>query len=214
MTSLDTTVMFDSQFCQADSPNDVHEDDVHEDSVHGGEKLRRLQDEIGVLKTQIMQLEQKADTDPLVPIYNRRALVREIGRAQALMSRYDILCSVIFFDLNGFKKINDTHGHSVGDDLLIKIGETLKDHVRDCDMVARVGGDEFGVLLFKTDETIARAKAASLACRIAEQNIDMIGEIISVSSAWGVSPCHPDDTPRQILHRADRAMYASKTEPR
>lgn len=178
------------------------------------EKLRRLHDEIGVLKTQILQLEQKADADPLVPIYNRRALMREIGRAQVLMSRYDILCSVIFFDLNGFKKINDKFGHSTGDDLLIKIGETLKANVRDCDMVARIGGDEFGVLLFKTDAPIARAKAASLACRIAEQNIDMAGDSISVSAAWGVSPCHPEDSPRQILHRADRAMYESKADHR
>jgi len=177
-------------------------------------QVQRLQDEISILKTQLLQLEQKADADPLVPIYNRRALVREIGRAQVLMSRYDILCSVIFFDLNGFKKINDKFGHSVGDDLLIKIGETLKSTVRDCDMVARIGGDEFAVLLFKTDTDEAKAKAATLACRIAEQKIDMAGELISVSSAWGVSPCYPDDTAKQILHRADRAMYQAKADPR
>jgi len=174
------------------------------------DKSQHLRDEISVLKTKILELEQAADTDPLIPIYNRRALIREIGRSQVLMSRYDILCSVIFFDLNGFKKINDTYGHSIGDDLLIKIGNMLKANVRDCDMVARIGGDEFGVLLFKSDENIARAKAASLACRIAEQGIDMAGDFISVGSAWGVSPCHPDDTPKQILHRADRAMYDSK----
>lgn len=173
-------------------------------------QVQRLKDEVNMLKTQILQLEHKADEDPLIPIYNRRALMREIGRAQVLMSRYDILCSIIFFDLNGFKKINDTHGHSIGDDLLIKIGEGLKAHVRDCDMVARIGGDEFGVLLFKTEEMVARAKAASLACRIAEQSIDMAGDKVSVSTAWGVSTCQPDDTPRQILHRADRAMYQNK----
>lgn len=194
--------------------NGLEEAVTANDTIAPGDKLRRLQDEISVLKTQIMQLEQKADADPLVPIYNRRALMREIGRAQVLMTRYDILCSVIFFDLNGFKKINDKFGHGIGDDLLIKIGEALKANVRDCDMVARIGGDEFGVLLFKTDAPIARAKAASLACRIAEQNIDAAGELIYVSSAWGVSPCHPEDTARQILHRADRAMYESKAESR
>ena len=172
---------------------------------------QKLRDEISLLKTQILELEQAADTDPLIPIYNRRALIREIGRAQVLMSRYDILCSIIFFDLNGFKKINDTYGHSIGDELLIKIGNTLKANVRDCDMVARIGGDEFGVLLFKSDEAVASAKAASLACRIADQSIDMAGDVVSVGSAWGVSPCHADDTPKQILHRADRAMYDSKT---
>lgn len=200
-SGLQNTMPFGGGHSKADTAND---------DLSADEKLRRLQDEISILKTQILQLEQKADTDPLVQIYNRRALMREIGRAQVLMSRYDILCSVIFFDLNGFKTINDKFGHSIGDDLLIKIGEALKANVRDCDMVARIGGDEFGVLLFKTDASVARAKAASLACRIAEQSIDMAGELISVSSAWGVSPCHPEDTARQILHRADRAMYESK----
>jgi len=180
------------------------------DDANSTDLVRRLQDEISILKTQLLQLEQKADSDPLIPIYNRRALMREVGRAQVLMSRYDILCSVIFFDLNGFKKINDEYGHSVGDDLLIKIGNSLKATVRDCDMVARIGGDEFAVLLFKTDIIEAKAKAASLACRIAQQKIDILGDLISVSSAWGVSPCYPDDTAKQILHRADRAMYEAK----
>ncbi len=202
MPAIQNTVLYDNKLNSAQTAND---------STSAHEKIRRLQDEINVLKTQILQLEQKADTDPLVQIYNRRAFMREIGRAQVLMSRYDILCSVIFFDLNGFKKINDKYGHSIGDDLLVKIGETLKSNVRDCDMVARIGGDEFGVLLFKSDTRVARAKAASLACRIAEQSLDMAGDRISVSSAWGVSPCHPEDTVRQILHRADRAMYENKT---
>jgi len=176
------------------------------------EPSQRYRDEISVLKIRILELEQTADTDPLVPVYNRRALMREIGRAQTLMARYDILCSIIFFDLNGFKAINDRYGHNIGDDLLIKVGTILSASVRDCDMVARIGGDEFGVLLFKSDETIARAKAASLACRIADQHVDVLGDKISIRAAWGVSACHPEDTARQILHRADRAMYASKAD--
>jgi len=176
------------------------------------DKSQNYRDEISVLKTRILELEQTADTDPLVPVYNRRALMREIGRAQTLMSRYDILCSVIFFDLNGFKKINDHYGHSIGDELLIKVGAILSASVRDCDMVARIGGDEFGVLLFKSEEMVARAKAATLACRIASQHVDVLGEKISICAAWGVSACHPEDTARQILHRADRAMYAGKPD--
>jgi len=193
--------------------------DRHEQQTIGTDKLvvptestQRYRDEVSVLKTRILELEQAADTDPLVPVYNRRAFMREIGRAQTLMARYDILCSIIFFDLNGFKVINDRFGHNIGDDLLIKVGTTLSASVRDCDMVARIGGDEFGVLLFKSDETIARAKAASLACRIASQYVDMLGDKISISAAWGVSACHPGDTVRQILHRADRAMYESKPD--
>jgi len=181
------------------------------EEVRPDAKYQRLLDEITVLKTRILDLEYAADTDPLVPVYNRRAFMREIARAQTVMSRYDILCSLIFFDLNGFKEINDRYGHGIGDELLYKVGCALKSAVRDCDMVARIGGDEFGVLLFKSDEVVARAKAASLACRIADQKIVMPTSDIILSAAWGVAACHPEDTPKQILHKADRAMYENKS---
>ncbi|PHR91351.1 MAG: GGDEF domain-containing protein [Robiginitomaculum sp.] len=176
------------------------------------DERQRLLDEITVLKTQILTLEHAADTDPLVPIYNRRAFVREIERAQTVMARYDILSSLIFFDLNGFKLINDQYGHIVGDELLTKIGMILKASVRDCDMVARLGGDEFGVLLFKTDETVAKAKASSLSCRISEQIVEVGTKNVTLNSAWGVSACNPQDTSKQILDRADRAMYKTKPD--
>jgi diguanylate cyclase (GGDEF)-like protein len=176
------------------------------------DERRELLDEIGILKTRILDLEHAADTDPLVPIYNRRAFVREIKRAQTVMSRYNIPSSLIFFDLDGFKAINDRYGHSIGDDFLQKVGFILKSSVRDCDMVARIGGDEFGVLLFKTEAPIAEAKAAYLACRIAEHKIDMPTGPIQIQTSWGVSDCRPEDTVRGILDRADQAMYEDKLQ--
>ena len=176
------------------------------------DERQRLMDEIAILRTRILSLEHAVDTDPLVPVYNRRAFMREIARAQNVMTRYDILSSVIFFDLNGFKAINDRYGHGIGDDLLYKIGVVLKASVRDCDMVARIGGDEFGVLLFKMDDVVAQAKAATLACRIAEQKVSMPTGYVNVTAAWGVSICHPGDEVKQILDRADRAMYESKRQ--
>lgn len=181
-----------------------------EDALIGDDERQCLLDEISILKTQILNLEHAADTDPLVPVYNRRAFMREIARAQTVMERYDILSSVIFFDLNRFKSVNDRFGHVAGDDLLVKIGTVLKSSVRDCDMVARIGGDEFGVLLFQTDDVVAKAKAASLSCRIAEQTIISSEGEVHLSAAWGVSACHPQDTAKQIIDRADRAMYVSK----
>ena len=179
-------------------------------SAFSEQERRRLLDEISVLKARILNLEHKADTDPLVPIYNRRAFIREIERAQTVMARYDILSTIIFFDLNKFKEINDRFGHAIGDEFLLMIGQALKSAVRDCDMVARIGGDEFGVLLFKTDEQLAKLKAASLVCRIAEQKIDHPSGAIYLTAAWGVSACRSEYTPKQILERADKAMYASK----
>ncbi len=172
-----------------------------------------LLSEVGRLRLRVLELERAADTDPLVPVFNRRAFMRELGRAQTVMSRYDLLSSMIFLDLNGFKSINDRFGHGVGDQLLMKVGKVLMSGVRSCDMVARLGGDEFGILLFKTDPGIAKAKAAALSCRIADQKVDMPTGDVGVTAAWGVAPCEAEDTPEQILARADRAMYMAKRQP-
>lgn len=169
-----------------------------------------LSTEIARLRLRVLELEQAADTDPLVPVYNRRAFLREVGRAQTVMERYDMLSTVLFFDLDDFKCVNDQFGHKTGDILLKKIGTVLKSGVRDCDMVARLGGDEFGVLLFKTDLTVAKLKATALSCRIAEQHVILPEGRVSVSAAWGVAPCEPGDPVEHILDRADRAMYMAK----
>lgn len=169
-----------------------------------------LAGEIARLRLRILELEHAADTDPLVPVYNRRAFLREIARAQTVMERYDMLSTILFFDLNGFKSVNDRFGHGIGDELLKKVGMVLQSGVRDCDMVARLGGDEFGILLFKTDVKVARAKAQALSCRIVEQKIKMPTGDVGISAAWGVAPCEPGDTVEQVLARADRAMYMAK----
>lgn len=171
-----------------------------------------LSEEIARLRLRLVEVERSADTDPLMDLYNRRAFMRELGRAQAVNARYDIPSTILFFDLNGFKAVNDQYGHGFGDEMLIGVGKVLSDNVRHCDMVARLGGDEFGVILFKTDEKTGKAKAASLACQISEQIFSIDYEQVQVSAAWGVAPCDSAQTPKQILARADRAMYVSKFE--
>ena len=169
-----------------------------------------LSSEVARLRLRILELEHAADTDPLVAVYNRRAFLREISRAQTVMARYDMLSTVLFFDLNDFKSVNDRYGHGVGDLLLKQIGDVLQSGVRDCDMVARLGGDEFGILLFKTDVKVARAKAQALSCRIAERKVDVPMGDVNVTAAWGVAPCEPGDSVEQVLARADRSMYMAK----
>ena len=175
-------------------------------------EVKSLQTENDALKTRIIELEKAADTDPLLPIYNRRAFVREIDRARNVMGRYDILSSLIYFDLNDFKKVNDQYGHAIGDEVLRTVGRVLKEGVRSCDLVARLGGDEFGVLLFKIDNEIAKNKAALLSHTIGEQVLELnSGAKVSISSAWGVASCETDETADEILARADRAMYIAKS---
>lgn len=188
-----------------------------EDTVFNAPALKSAESEMKELKAQIRrlkqyvsELEQAADTDPLMPVYNRRAFMRELSRAQSVLDRYDIPCSVVFIDLDGFKAINDRYGHAIGDELLKNVGHALTSNVRDCDMVARLGGDEFGVLLFRTQKGIAEAKAATLACRIAEIRIEMPTGQVSVNATWGVSTCDMSQTAEQVLARADRLMYMKK----
>ena len=187
---------------------------LHKRSENADEVLVKanadLSGEIARLRLRILELEHAADTDPLVPVYNRRAFMRESAIAQTVIERSDMLSTIIFIDLNDFKSVNDRFGHGIGDQLLKMIGEVLQNGVRDCDMVARLGGDEFGILLFKSEIAVARAKAQTLCCRIAEQSIELPTGGVSISAAWGVAPCEPGDTAEQVLARADRAMYIAK----
>lgn len=172
--------------------------------------LCRLRKENSELRRSLRKMQQTADADPLLPVQNRRAFVREIGRAQAVKSRYAIPSCIIYFDLNDFKQINDCYGHAIGDEMLLSVSEALLSGVRDCDVVARLGGDEFGVLLFKTDLSIANAKATVLAIRLSECKITIPTSRISISAAWGTASCEIGESPEQVLSRADRAMYSNK----
>ena len=171
----------------------------------------RLTAEVARLGARLQELQRDADSDPLVDIYNRRAFVRELARAQTVSDRYHIPSVVLYFDLDDFKSVNDRYGHALGDDLLRQIGDSLCESVRDCDLVARLGGDEFGVLLFKTTPDEARAKAQSLVCRIQACRIDLPTGAVSVSASWGAAPCEPGTSAEDVIARADRAMYLDKT---
>ena len=180
----------------------------------------RLQKEINELRRQnkrlrhqLIEMEHVADLDPLAPVYNRRAFIRELGRAQSVLDRYDIRSAVAYFDLDAFKSVNDRFGHAIGDDIIREVGSVLSENTRECDMVARLGGDEFGVLLFKVTETLARKKAEALAERLADIRINLPTGEVQVKASWGVAPCETDLTAEQTLSNADKDMFAAKGTP-
>ncbi|NNE57686.1 MAG: GGDEF domain-containing protein [Hellea sp.] len=169
-----------------------------------------LRAEIIRLRSYVKELERAADSDPLAPVYNRRAFLRELSRAQSVHQRYQIPTCLLFFDLDGFKSVNDRFGHAVGDALLINVGETLQATVRDCDLVARLGGDEFGILIFKTEEEEARKKAGILARSLRNIEVDMPNAAVHISTSWGCAPVKSGVTPERIMAEADKDMYQSK----
>jgi len=174
------------------------------------EALRR---ELAEAKTQISQLERLADEDALTPIANRRAFVRELTRMIAFTKRYGVPSSVVYFDVNGMKQINDNHGHLAGDAALRLVAKMLLDNVRSSDVVGRLGGDEFGVILAHTNEEQANNKAEMLADAIASAPLRWSGADIHVSAAHGVYAFTDGDDAHVAIEAADRAMYRQKRAP-
>ncbi len=179
--------------------------------------ILRLLDEIEALRTEIdasmrriAYLENLADRDPLTPVVNRRAFMRELGRAKSYAKRYDAPASLVFIDLDGMKALNDAHGHACGDRALMMVAETLVANVRESDVVGRLGGDEFGVILARADEAAAAEKAAGLAAAIALARIDTDDGPLALSASWGVVELGVARDAADAMERADRAMYVQK----
>lgn len=179
--------------------------------------IMRLMGEVDVLRTELnrtkhrlAELERLADRDTLTPLYNRRAFVRELSRAMAHVERYGRPSALIYFDLNGLKDINDRHGHAAGDAALIQVGQILLDNTREVDVLARLGGDEYGVILSETDAQQAREKADMLADAIRRRPLHWEGKSLPLDAAYGVYPLKPGEDPGSALAAADQMMYSHK----
>jgi diguanylate cyclase (GGDEF)-like protein len=171
------------------------------------DQLRRQLEEA---RSRISYLERLADEDALMPIANRRAFIRELSRMMAFAERYATPASVVYFDLNGLKQINDRYGHSAGDAALQHVSRVLVESVRNSDVVGRLGGDEFGVILVQTDQEIAARKAAQLAAAIASRPLLWQGEEIALSAAYGTHSFRGQETVSEAIDAADKAMYERK----
>ena len=127
------------------------------------EEVMALRDESAMLRAALAESELLADNDALLPIFNRRAFEREVRREIALSGRFQTPLSLIFIDLDNFKLVNDIYGHAAGDSVLLKVAEILAQRTRETDIVCRLGGDEFGVVLAHASFEDSRRKAAQLA---------------------------------------------------
>ena len=177
-------------------------------------EVERLELELAAARARMTELEARAEIDPLTDVLNRRGFERELKRALAYVKRYGTSAALIYLDLNGFKRINDRHGHAAGDILLKAVAMVLTRHVRASDVVARLGGDEFALLLWNLSEAHALAKALALETTIAHTTATHAGATLAVGASAGAAMLLPRDTPADVLERADRAMYARKAARR
>ncbi|QLY34464.1 diguanylate cyclase [Nocardia huaxiensis] len=157
------------------------------------------------------QLEYQATHDPLTGLANRALVLSRL--AAALGTAEDLpVSTVLFIDLDGFKSINDTLGHAIGDTVLQIVAQRLQRGLRADDVVGRIGGDEFLVLL--SGRTLGEDLDGLITrlCQTMAEPIIARGHRIQVNASIGVTPLHPGDarSPEQVLHDADLAMYRAK----
>jgi len=163
-------------------------------------------------RTLLNLLETQANTDSLTKLYNRRAFYKLGEQVLDGCKRYEHPCSVLMIDIDHFKQINDTHGHAVGDEAICSLSQTLRDTLREADIIGRMGGEEFAVLLPHTDQQQAlesaerlRQAVASTAITSATGNLQMT---ISIGAA--VFNAQQNATLEQMLITADKALYQAK----
>jgi diguanylate cyclase (GGDEF)-like protein len=173
-------------------------------------EVARLERELQAARSRMAALEARADVDPLTDVLNRRGFERELKRSLAYVKRYGPSAALIYLDLDGFKSVNDRHGHAAGDAVLKAVAMVLNRHVRASDVVARLGGDEFAVLLWNIGEADAARKALAVEAAIARTTATHAGATLSVGASAGAALLLPLDQPADVLDRADRAMYARK----
>jgi diguanylate cyclase (GGDEF)-like protein len=178
------------------------------------EEVNRLELELAAARSRMAALETRAEIDPLTDLVNRRGLERELKRALAYVKRYGTCAVLVYIDLDGFKPVNDRHGHAAGDAVLKAVAMVLNRQVRTSDLVARLGGDEFVVLLWNLAEADAQIKARALEAAIGRMTATHGEAALSVGASAGSTMLLPLDTPATALERADRAMYIRKTRRR
>jgi diguanylate cyclase len=182
--------------------------------TEANEKLQgQLQSAEAKMAEQAQALESQmamARTDALTGVLNRRAFDDELGRRVAEYLRYRTPVSLLLFDIDHFKKFNDTYGHQTGDEVLCHVACTLSMVMRDVDLVCRYGGEEFAVILPATELKGASLAAERARAAVERMVLDTDSGALKVTSSCGVATAMPNDDSAAIIARADQGLYASK----
>jgi diguanylate cyclase (GGDEF)-like protein len=177
---------------------------IENDQGHPLHVLAQVQD-VTDRRRQEKTLRHIADHDELTGLLNRRSFRAALQRHLAAARRYGPGGALLMLDLDGFKTVNDTRGHTAGDALILACAEALQARVRESDLLARLGGDEFAVLL----PTGGREEASTVALALLSA-VRRVGEGVTVSIGIAVSDGERDADLDEALAAADRAMYAAK----
>lgn len=159
-------------------------------------------------------LVDQASRDALTHVHNRRHLALALEAEVARSASTGTALTVVMVDLDHFKQVNDTHGHGVGDELLVFLATTLASSLRGTDVVARYGGEEFVVVMPGADVEVAARRAEEWRVACAGASVQAAAGPVGVTISLGVAEAVPGDTPESLLRRADDALYRAKSEGR
>ncbi|PKM42689.1 MAG: hypothetical protein CVV05_16980 [Gammaproteobacteria bacterium HGW-Gammaproteobacteria-1] len=178
------------------------------------DRLRRLEAESESLRGRIQQERNLALIDPLTEINNRLAYNERIAQEYARWKRYQAPLVFTVWDVDNFKKINDTYGHQAGDKVLKVVAKLLTSQVRETDFVARYGGEEFVILLPETELAHARTVAEKIRMAVEKCEFHYRNERVLITISCGLAVFAGDDEPDSVFARADAAMYRAKAAGR
>jgi len=170
--------------------------------------------DITARKKMEMDLEKMAMTDPLTGIHNRRGFINISGRQYMLAQRHKMHLALLLFDIDHFKKINDTYGHDVGDRALIHFVDIVKENLRQSDVFSRIGGEEFTLLLPDADPKGALKMAQRISEIVEGRPLEIRNEKIPMTVSGGLTQWKTDESLDRVLSRADSAMYQAKEKGR
>jgi diguanylate cyclase (GGDEF)-like protein len=162
------------------------------------------------LKEAYRRIEELAELDELTGSFNRRCIMRMLDDEVARAQRSKTPCSVALIDLDWFKRINDSHGHPIGDEVLRTFAITVFANIRGIDRFGRYGGEEFLLIMPETSATAAASILDRLRLIVAELDWSAFSSGMAVTISAGVAELGPTETPDALLARADEALYAAK----
>jgi diguanylate cyclase (GGDEF)-like protein len=207
------------QLLQPDVPLEMHQSNLHNRAVFyaylGGAAAFNFSFLSLMIQRMLGHLRHLSQHDALTGLLNRRALEAALHREWQRARRSGRPLAAVALDLDHFKAVNDRHGHPVGDAVLVEAARRFERIARSSDLVARIGGEEFLVLMPEADEQGARRAAERLLSELRRMPIELPGLSLPCTASAGVTRMQPGDgTPQEVLLRADRALYRAKSQGR
>jgi len=174
------------------------------------EKLDDVSRELSRTKESLAEIERLVDVDCVAPIPNRRAFMRRLSWAITMHERYGHPSTILYFDINDFKEINDQYGHAAGDIAIRHISHILSTTLRESDFMARIGGDEFAVIMYYAGEEAARKRGGKIAEKLHATPYMFNGQPLHVTAAYGYHAIRSGEDAEAALSSADMSMYVDK----